>query len=234
MLKGTLLMRRGTAGIPTPDSPESAALFKARKVAQESQPRADGESWPRSRTHGCPTICPAEEASWRLSFSTPLPLPRIPGKLLLDQTPRPTGRLSVLPSRTARHSPRRRGCSAAPSRAGPGGGCSAPAPAGLCRTRGTNPGPGRPPALTLRRAGGAACCAPAWPRRAARGPAPVPAPPQEEAPGRRQREGLRGQRGLLRAHVRELIHTAPPARPLKALPLKANEQPPSLQTDAQT
>lgn len=131
MLKGTLLMQSGTAGIRTPDSPESAALFKARKVARESQPRADGESWPPSRTHGCPTICPAEEASWRLSFSTPLPLPRIPGKLLLNKSPRPIGRLSVFPSRRARHSPRRWSCSTAPSRAGPGG--VAPAGAALPR-----------------------------------------------------------------------------------------------------
>lgn len=59
LLKGTLRTQRGTAGIQAPDSPETAALFKARKATQESQPRADGESWPPSRTHGCYTICPA-------------------------------------------------------------------------------------------------------------------------------------------------------------------------------
>lgn len=158
--RGMLLMQRGTAGIQTPDSPEPAALFKARKVTQESQPCADRESWPPSWAHGCPRACPAEEASWHPWYSAPFPLPRIPGKLLLDETPCPTGRLSVFPNRRASHFPRRCGSPdpdpdpARPPRHGRGqrgqrGTGDAALPRLLCpgcRTRGPNPALLPPPA----------------------------------------------------------------------------------------
>lgn len=92
MLKGTLRIQRhcwdpGT--LQTPDSPESAALFKAREDMQESQPRDDGGlaalPKPRMLHHllrrrglAAPLIHP---------FSTPLPLPPTPGKPSRDETP---------------------------------------------------------------------------------------------------------------------------------------------------
>lgn len=132
---------------------------------------------------------------------------------------RPTGRLSVFPSRGAGHSLRR--CRAAPRRrapigtgtaatarastaepALPGGGCSAPAgivlprlPGGGCGTRGPNPAPGRPPAPESRLPGHSPSGEQVEQRAVLRhGPAATarprsgPAPPQEEAPGRRQRQ----------------------------------------------
>lgn len=161
-LKGRLLMQRGTAGIQTPDSPESASLFKAREAAEESQPCADRELAALPNTW-MPQHLPRCRGLVALRSSAPLPLPRILGKL---QTPRPRGRLSQTsqtfpvrcgaadPAQRRRRGRGQRGCSAP---AAPGGIAAAPLP-GSC----PRPTPGT---LTLRRAGGAACWAATWPGR---------------------------------------------------------------------
>lgn len=131
-LKGRLLMQRGTAGIQTPDSPESAALFKAREAAEESQPCADRELAALPNTW-MPQHLPRCRGLVALRSSAPLPLPRTLGKL---QTPRPRGRLSqssqTFPVRCGAADPAQRrrcgrgqrGCSAP---AAPGGIATAPA-----------------------------------------------------------------------------------------------------------
>lgn len=202
-LKGRLLMQRGTAGIQTPDSPESAALFKAREAAEESQPCADRELAALPNTW-MPQHLPRCRGLVALRSSAPLPLPRILGKL---QTPRPRGRLSqssqTFPVRCGAADPAQRRRRGRGQRGTSGATLPRPLPAGL-------PLPHRPdPALD-------------------RLPGHSPSGEQVE-----QRAGLRhgpavvsrggaaaeGAGGALRAEVPGVAHTAP-----LALPLETNEQ----------
>lgn len=216
-LKGRLLMQRGTAGIQAPDSPESAALFKAREAAEESQPRADRElaALPNTRM---PQHLPRCRGLVALRSSAPLPLP-----------PR-QGRHPSIPSQHPRQAP------AGPNPTSQGE--AFPNQPDIPRAlRGCGPGT----AVTVR-AGTAGLLCPGRSRRDCRCSAarilPPTAPRDTHPPASRWSSVLgcdmarpwcpqpapggaaaEGAGGALRAEVPGVAHTAP-----LALPLKTNEQ----------